>query len=144
MDDDLPKAFSIDEIVAIKQESNTMFGYMEDNTKSIYLKKSIFIVFGQFATYLSAKKNQYTLTRNQHGQGKVKQYVDIDGVAWYEREVIDDEGNSLGFEKTTDVTDRPLYIWEGRITEGIFLSFMDCFNVVGIWTPEGRKKIHEA
>ena len=70
LNDDLPQALTTNEISAIRQESNTMFGYMDNDQRSIYTKKMQGLLFGHFTTYLSAKKNQILLGRKKNGQGK--------------------------------------------------------------------------
>lgn len=57
----LPQAYTTLEANMIKQESDSIFGYMDHDTKSLYLKKGMFIFLHQFQTFLSAKKNQYFL-----------------------------------------------------------------------------------
>ena len=130
LNDDLPQALTTNEVSAIRQESNTMFGYMDNDQRSIYTKKMQGLLFGHFTTYLSAKKNQILLGRKKNGQGKWKQMIDQDtGLPVYRKEVLDAEGNIIDFEITTEVTDNPVYGWEGTITEGIFWSLVDLLNV---------------
>lgn len=130
VDDDLVSALTTEEIAAIKQESNTMFGYMDADVKSPYLKKVQGLIFGQFSTYLSSKKNQIFMRRDQNGQGKWVPMTDIDtGEALYRKEVYDIEGQLVDYELTTEVNDNPVYGWQGTITEGIFWSLVDLFNI---------------
>lgn len=109
MEDDLPLAFNTSESAAIRQESNTIFGYMDRGVKSNMFKKTMFILFGQFATYITARKNQYLLNRELHGQGKISHAKDLNGNLLYKQITYDQEGNEIGFETTTEITDFPLY-----------------------------------
>ena len=130
LNDNLPQALTTNEVSAIRQESNTMFGYMDSDQKSIYTKKMQGLLFGHFTTYLSAKKNQILLGRKKNGQGKWKQMIDEDTkLPVYRKEILDTEGNIVDFEITTEVTDNPVFGWEGTITEGIFWSLVDLLNV---------------
>ena len=144
MEDDLPLAFNTSESAAIRQESNTIFGYMDRGVKSNMFKKTMFILFGQFATYITARKNQYLLNRELHGQGKISHAKDLNGNLLYKQITYDQEGNEIGFETTTEITDFPLYTWEGRMMEGIWWSLKDCLNVANLFSEEGREKLSKA
>lgn len=127
--DDLPIAFTSEEIGAFKQESNTMFGYMDTDEKSLIYKLSQGLLFGHFSTFLTAKKNQLILHTDKNGQGKWKQMTEADtGLPMYQRIIQDEDGNIIDYEPTTEVTDMPLYGWNGTITEGMLWSLMDLFN----------------
>lgn len=67
--DELPRAFTAKDIAKVKQESDNLFGYMNHNTKSLYLKTGLFFMFHQFMTFITAKKNQYLLTEGVYKQG---------------------------------------------------------------------------
>jgi len=128
--DDLPIAFTTEEIKGIKQESNTMFGYMDPDEKSIIFKMAQGLLFGHFSTFLTAKKNQLFLRTAKNGQGKWVQVKDYDtGLPMYQKEILDKEGNVIDYEPTTEVTDTPLYGWNGTITEGMVWTLIDLFNV---------------
>ena len=68
-DDKLPDALPQVEVNKYKQIANTLFGYMETSEKSLAFSRTLGIIFGQFMTYMTAKKNQYFLPRNYYGDG---------------------------------------------------------------------------
>ena len=72
-EDNLPQAFTDLEIAGIKQEADTLFGYMDNDNKSEVFKTGIFTIIGHFKTYLTAKKNQWFLTRGTYAGGHFSQ-----------------------------------------------------------------------
>lgn len=123
----LPQAYTTLEANMIKQESDGIFGYMDHDTKSLYLKKGVFIFLHQFQTFLSAKKNQYFLKRGTYDQGHWVQVTDDAGNKLYWDTVQDNEGNTIKV-KTTENTGDPIVDWQGKIMEGIAWSLRDLFN----------------
>ena len=143
MEDDLPRAFTNREIRAYKQESDTAFGYMDHDTKSLYLKSGIWSFLHQFQTFLSARKNQYLLKRGSYDQGKFVHLKDANGNLLYHKTIEHPDGK-LERIQTTEVTEEPVVDWEGKIMEGIFWSLTDLFNVVSIFRdPDGMTKFRE-
>ena len=128
-EDELPRAFTNREIRAYKQESDTAFGYMDHDSKSLYLKSGIWTFLHQFQTFLSARKNQYLLKRGTHDQGKYIHMRTAEGQFLYHKTVELADG-TIDRIQTTEVTDEPVLDWEGKIMEGIFWSLTDLFNVV--------------
>lgn len=141
-EDDLPQAFTDLEIAGIQQEANTLFGYMDNDNKSEIFKTGLFTIIGHFKTYLTAKKNQWFLTRGTYAGGHFEQAKNDSGELLYMR--YDENGKLL--EITTDVTDHPYVKWNGAITEGIFWSVLDLvYNPVrAIFNPAYKDKAKEA
>lgn len=139
-DDFLPQAFTLKEISKIKQEADSMYGYMDSDTKSLFYRKGVGLIIGQFKTFFSAKKNQYFLQRGVYNNGKYTHLTDNDGNKLYW--VKDDQGNRIG--TTTEVNEFPVIDWQGSMMEGIFWSVKDLFNVFNLSSPEGRRKLREA
>lgn len=134
--ENLPQAYTTVEANMIKQESDSIFGYMDHDTKSLYLKKGMFIFLHQFQTFLSAKKNQYFLKRGTYDQGHWVQVKDDQGNKLYWKVVEDTDGNTIKI-KTTENTGDPIVDWEGKIMEGIAWSLRDLFNFT---KPERMKE----
>lgn len=131
LEDDLPQAFTERENEKIKQEAESLFGYMDHDTKSLYLKTGIGLVIGQFQTFFSAKKNQYFLTRGTYKNGKWAHMKDLDGNLQYWKKTLNDDG-TVTRELTTEITDSPFVDWQGSMIEGIFWSLRDLFNVTNM------------
>lgn len=133
MSDELPRAFTAKDIAKVKQESDNLFGYMNHATKSLYLKTGIFMLFHQFMTFISAKKNQYLLTEGSYKNGRWEQVIDkVSGLPLYIKRI--DSGDGINFKKefTTEVTSEPFVDWKGENIEGILWSIMDLMDVTDI------------
>ena len=130
MDDDLPRAYTTKESESIHQEANTLFGYMDSDIKSLYLKKTIFIYLHQFQTYLSAKKNQWFLKRGKYAEGNYTHLKDaVTGELLY-KQFNPETGEFIGL--TTEANEHPHIVWTGRTVEGILWSLVDLFNVTDL------------
>ena len=128
--DELPRAFTARDIAKVKQESDNLFGYMNHNTKSLYLKTGLFFMFHQFMTFITAKKNQYLLTEGVYKQGHWEQVIDkISGKPLYINRIPTGDGITFKKEITTEVTSEPFVDWKGETVEGIFWSLVDLFNI---------------
>ena len=128
--EDLPQAYTEEEARMIKQESDSIFGYMDHDTKSLYLKKGMFLFLHQFQTFLSAKKNQWLLKRGVYDSGKWVQLTenpDGTGAKLYWKTVENPDG-TIERVKTTEDTGEPIVDWQGKIMEGIFWSLKDMLN----------------
>lgn len=119
-EDELPKAYTDIEMERITQEANTLFGYMDSTNKSMFFRKGIGVVIGQFKTFFSAKKNQWFLSRGVYKNGSWKHVSDLEGNKLYFK--ILESGEKV---MTTEVTDMPVVKWEGSMMEGIFWSLRD-------------------
>ena len=138
-EDELPQAYTDIEMERITQEANTLFGYMDNANKSMFFKKGIGVVIGQFKTFFSAKKNQWFLSRGVYKNGSWKHVSDLDGNKLYFK--ITESGEKI---MTTEVTDMPVVKWEGSMMEGIFWSLKDLFSsLLNIHTKEGRARLKE-
>lgn len=129
MEDDLPEAFTTKEVQKAVQEANTMFGYMDHDTKSLIFKRGLGTIIGQFQTYLTAKKNQYFLKRDVYNDGDFVHKKDREGNLLYWEYYTDVNGVEQR-RLTTNVTDDPYIAWEGKIMEGILWSIVDMANFV--------------
>lgn len=128
--DALPQAYTEEEAKMIKQESDSMFGYMDHDTKSLYLKKGLFLFLHQFQTFLSAKKNQWFLKRGVYDYGHwvhLTENPDGTGAKLYWKTIENPDG-TIERIKTTENTGEPIIDWQGKIMEGIFWSLKDLFN----------------
>lgn len=138
-DDFLPRAYTNIEAEKMIQESNTIYGYMDNENKSMFFKEGIGILIGQFKTFFSAKKNQWFLARGTYKNGSWKHITDEDGNKLYY--TYDESGEKI---MTTEVTDMPVIDWEGSMMEGIFWSLKDLFSsLLNIHTKEGRARLKE-
>lgn len=126
----LPRAFTNNEARKIIQEANTMYGYMDTANKSLWFKKGIGVLIGQFQTYFSAKKNQYFLTPDVYQNGHWVLAKDEQGRQLYRD--YDAKGNPT---ITLEDNGNPIKVWEGSMMGGIFWSLKSMFNV---FTAEGR------
>lgn len=138
-DDFLPQAYTLKEAVKIKTEADSMYGYMDNDTKSMFFRKGIGLLIGQFKTFFSAKKNQYFLARNVYNNGSMQHVKDLDGNKLYW--TYDENGDKI---TTTEVTEHPVMDWVGSPMEGIFWSLKSLFNLFNLRSPEGRQLLKEA
>lgn len=136
-DDDIPMAFTDLEASKIIQEANTLFGYMDNDNKSLIFRKGIGIILGQFQTYISAKKNQYFLKPDVYNQGRWVYKKNAKGEQLYK--AYDDAGNPI---EITENNGHPIKVWEGSIMKGIFWS-MRSLAWNNFLTEDGRAKFKQ-
>ncbi|GMO69307.1 MAG: hypothetical protein Nk1A_8320 [Endomicrobiia bacterium] len=74
--DELPEGFTERQIMAVKQEANRAFGYMDHDLKSLLFKEGITAVFMQFKTFATAKLSQWLLQPKTNDEGFYKQALD--------------------------------------------------------------------
>ena len=138
--DDLPKAYTNLEANKMIQESNSMFGYMDNTNKSLFFRKGVGIIIGQFQAYLSAKKNQYFLSPGPYKTGKWVDKIDpVTGKKLYRK--YTDSGEMI---ETTEDTGMPIKEWQGGMMEGIFWSLGSMFNVFNLVSKTGRGQLSKA
>lgn len=145
MEDDLPDALTEQDAAKARFESNTMFGYMDHGTKSLIFRRAVGIVFGQFLTFMTAKKNQYLLSKNQYLDGYWKHMENENGEKLYW--ITNEHGQRV---LTTQVTDEPCVDWYGLTTQGIMwtlydlakYSFTDHKKLAEVWAnPNNRENL---
>jgi len=133
--DQLQDAYAMEEINAIKQEVDMTFGYMDEDVKSMFFRKGITSLFGQFKTFSTAVKGVWFLTPDEYDKGKRVHIADEQGRKLYYKPVMNDDGTNGHMEYTTDETDEfgnaydPVYQWMGTPMEGIMWSLVDLLNV---------------
>ena len=113
----LPRAFTNHEARKMIQESNTMYGYMDNANKSLYFREGIGVIIGQFQTFISAKKNQYFLKPDVYQNGRWVYLKDEQGRQLYR--TYDANGEP---QITLEDNGNPIKIWEGSMMGGIFWS----------------------
>lgn len=124
----LPKAYTSIQAASIRQESNGLFGYMDNDTKALYLKKGLWVLIHQFKTFLPAKKNQYFLSPGEHDVGDFVHYVENGKKMYWDREYGSD--NRVISQKMVEHdTGEPVIVWKGKTMEGIFWSLIDLFKL---------------
>lgn len=148
--DDLPFAYTKDEVLAAKTLSDLIYGHYDQESRALAEKTFMGALFGQFKTYLSATRNAYLLKpKNYNLAGRVQAKNDNGDLLWYKDEV-DENGNSIVIV-TTENTGVPATINEDRYLEGIYYTIKDCFRALheggfsefrdSIWNEEtGVKK----
>ena len=125
-DKDIPKAYTVLESNKMIQEANMMFGYMDSTNKSMWFRKGIGVILGQFQSYITARGAQYFLTPGTYKTGKWVDKVDpVTGKKLYWK--YDDSGKRV---ETTENTGFPVKDWQGGMMEGIFWSLASLINVV--------------
>ena len=113
----LPRAFTNHEARKMIQESNTMYGYMDNANKSLYFREGIGVIIGQFQTFVSAKKNQYFLKPDVYQNGRWVYLKDEQGRQLYR--TYDANGEP---KITLEDNGNPIKVWEGSMMGGIFWS----------------------
>ena len=101
--DDLPQALTDLEVAKVVQQANTLFGYMDNDNKSEIFKQGMFTIIGHFKTFVTAKKNQYLLTRDVYMDGKFVHKTNDKGEKLYHE--YDEDGVLIN--TGTKVTDNP-------------------------------------
>lgn len=118
--DPLPQAYTVKQRESMKMFSDSIHGYYDHDSKIMAQNTIGGMLFLQFKTWLTAKKDQYLLKPGTYAQGDYVQ-LEMDGVKYY----IDSEGN-----KTTENTGEPAMIWKGRYMEGIWYSMQSLFKEI--------------
>lgn len=117
--DPLPMAYNNKQRNSMKDFADSIHGHYDSATKAQYTHTVLGSLFGQFKTWMVAKKNQYILgTIESSKQGDYVQY-EVDGVKYY----MGADG-----QPTTENTGDPILIWRGRTMEGILISLVSMFN----------------
>ena len=96
----------------MKMFSDSIHGYYDHESKILYNQSILGVLFFQFKTWITAKKDQWALKPGTYAIGDYKE-VEIDGVKKY----IDLDGNI-----TDEDTGIPLREMQGDFMEGIYYS----------------------
>ena len=123
--DDLPQAYTYEDINSVKSFSNIIHGYYDKNDQIMFQHTWFGVAFMHFRIWLTAKKDQYLLSRNIYSIGERKQGKTPDGqLLWFK---AGDNGES---EVTTEETGVPYYPLEGSVMEGMLVSIGRFFKNV--------------
>lgn len=125
--DDLPFAYTQDEVLAIKTLSDLVYGYYDHDGRMQAEKTFMGALLGQFKTFLSATRNAYLLEPKNYGLAGRTQAKDENGeLLWY-KDIIDEDGNTKTIV-TTENTGIPVDTWQDRYLEGIFYTLKDAWR----------------
>jgi len=109
---DLPYAYTSKQRESLKMFSDSIYGYYDHESKILYNQSILGVLFFQFKTWITAKKDQWVLAPGTYAIGDYKEVV-IDGVKKY----LDSDNN------ITDIdTGVPLREMQGDFMEGIYYS----------------------
>lgn len=124
--DQLPQAYTFQEIESIKSFSNLIHGYYDSDSKIRFHNTWFGVMFMQFKAWLTAKKDQLLLQHDEYANiGKLKQGKDVNGeLLWMK------PSESGGFDITTEDTGIPYYAFEGSIMEGMFQSIYRAMKIL--------------
>ena len=119
--DDLPQAYTSQEIEGIKRLANLLHGYYDQDSKMLWQSTWLGISVIQFRSWLKAKVDQYVLDRRTYNTGKRVQMVHpvTKEPQFYDR---DENGNLFVTSKDTGT---PVYIVEETLMEGMLTSFLN-------------------
>ena len=121
--DALPRAYTTKEQQSFKMFSDYIHGPYDHEGKIKLNHMLLGGLFIQFKTWLSAKKQQYTMKGDVYAIGSWEHYKDVDGKLWYIKE--DADGNR---EPTLEVTNEPYMEWKGRYMEGVWQSMLRTYG----------------
>lgn len=144
--DDLPRAYTTKQKVSLKEFSDTMYGFYDQESKSLSDHKAIGLVYKQFMTYWTSKLKLWGKSRGTDtSQGSYKHLKNKEGQLLYWKTEIDPNGNISRIETTEDDgTMEPIIAWEGDVIEGLFYSlaktFLECsrFNFKDAFNDKQR------
>ena len=116
--DDLPTPYSNQEIQAIKNTANTIYGAYDKHIKAKYENLAIGWIMGQFTTWMNSWYNNYFMKPGAYEDGVLMQVQDRNekGELLY----FDNDGNI-----TTTVTDAPVYKYVPMIVQGVWYTLKD-------------------
>lgn len=127
--DKFTRAYTIRQRESIKSFADMSFGYYDLEAKSHWNKLWQGMLFKQFMTYLTAKKTQYSQSRTTiAAQGHFKPVLDKNGNQVYAKIIKDKDGYFIDVELTRENTGIDLHIWEGRVMEGIWQTYVRLFG----------------
>jgi len=121
--DALPRAYTTQEQQSLKMFSDYVHGPFDHENKIMIHHTLLGSLFAQFRTWLTAKKQQYTMAGDKYQVGSWEHAKDLDGSLLYLR--YDDKGIA---EYTTEVTDVPYMAWKGRFMEGLYQSIVRTYS----------------
>lgn len=130
--DDLPTPYSNQEVSAIKNTANTIYGAYDKHIKAKYENMAIGWLLGQFTTWMNAWYNNYFMKPGAYGDGVLTMVQDTNekGELLY----FDDDGNI-----TTIPTQSPVYKYVPLIVQGVWYTIKD--SIKAIQLGEFRSKI---
>ena len=128
--DDLPRAYTTKQKASLKEFSDTMYGFYDQEAKSLQDQTFIGLIYKQFATYWTSKLKLWGKARSSDtSQGSFKHIKDKEGKLLYWKTEVDSNGNISRYETTdNDGTLEPIVMWEGDIIEGLFYSVAYTFR----------------
>lgn len=120
--DALPQAYTYHDIKVIKDFSNLIFGYYDQDSRSMFQQTWFGVAFMQFRPWLKAKLDQMVLKRGEYTIGTRKQGEENGQLLWFKR-------NEDGTEEiTTENTGIPYYPMTESTMEGMLISFGRFFS----------------
>ncbi len=113
----LPQAYTYNDIESLKQFSNLIHGYYDQDSKMLMQATWFGTMFIQFKNWLRAKIDQMFLARNNYKVGERKQATQYGQLQWLKT----DENGTIYI--TSENTGVPYYPMEFSIMEGYLVSF---------------------
>lgn len=154
---ELPEPYSDQEILAIKNVSNNIYGSYDKSLKSQYEHTAIGWVFGMYTTWMNGIWNNWAMKPGKYNihnmETKIQQDEDGNNIYMLDngifvtehidesgnRTYVDDEGNMYN---SSDVT--PVLEQVPVIVQGIWYTLCDVFRVCRDGFKEGRNGIVDA
>jgi hypothetical protein len=134
--DALPRAYTNKEASSMKAIADNVYGYYNNETKSMMGSMLLGGLFTQMKTYWSAKKNQYLAGKgSNHIKGRYVQAKDDEGnLLFYQ---LKDNGEvDQDASLTTTNTGIPVMQWQGDYSEGVFVTLMGIMSEV--WNNDDK------
>ena len=128
---DLPYAYTAGQRESMKMFSDSIHGYYDHESKILYNQSILGVLFFQFKTWITAKKDEWVLKPGTYAIGDYKD-VEVDGVKKYR----DLEGNIT--DKDTGIRLKEM---QGDFMEGIYYSLQGIakdwrdanWSINGLW-----------
>lgn len=124
--DDLPQAYTYEQINSVKNFSNLIHGYYDQDSKILFQQTWLGVAFMQFRSWLKAKADQHMLARGSYNIKERKQGTENGELLWFK---VDEDGNE---SITTENTGIPYYPLEDSVMEGMLVSlgrfFKTCYQ----------------
>ena len=126
--DDLPLPYTNQKIMALKNFSDTAYGFYDHSTRPLLQKMAIGSLITQFKSYVTAQRTNWLLKPGFYNSGEIGQLEDEKtGKPLYLKEVQNDDGETI-LVPTTEVTDIKLIGPKQSYMEGIFYTLKEAYS----------------
>lgn len=126
--DDLPLPYTNQKILALKNFSDTAYGFYDHSTRPLLQKMAIGSLFTQFKSYVTAQRTNWLLKPGFYNNGEIGQLEDEKtGKPLFLKEVQNEDGETI-LVPTTEETGLKLIGPKQSYMEGIFYTLKEAYS----------------